>query len=79
MNNIRHLMQTIPSSEPGLTLYSNHMLWEFMSLHEDRIVQLRCEHLRAARATDFLAGLIDQHEKIAVLLRTQLENMIGQN
>ena len=73
------------SSASGPGLYSDHMLAELLALQErDDRRQLRLERLRVADSADFLTdmidhfltGVIDQHEKAAVLLRTQLENDI---
>ncbi|HXB02998.1 MAG TPA: hypothetical protein VNV15_09310 [Opitutaceae bacterium] len=70
------------SSDLGSSLYSDHMLAELLALQEGMIAQLRLERLRIADTADFLTdmvdhfltGVIDQHEKAAALLRTQLEN-----
>jgi hypothetical protein len=70
------------SSDLGSSLYSDHMLAELLALQEGMIAQLRLERLRVADTADFLTdmvdrfltGVIDQHEKAAALLRTQLEN-----
>ena len=55
------------------------MLSELLALHEEMIVQLRTdsdaclERFKDAGTADFLTGLMTQHEKIAWLLRAQLE------
>jgi hypothetical protein len=69
------------SSDSVSGLYSDHMLAELLALQEGMIAQLRLERLRVADTADFLTGMIDhfltgvidQHEKAAALLRTQLE------
>jgi hypothetical protein len=69
-------------SESGPGLYSDHMLAELLALQEGMIAQLRLERLRVADTADFLTdmidhfltGAIDQHEKAAALLRTQLNS-----
>jgi hypothetical protein len=83
MNNV---LPIVPAgrtfSDSDLGLYSDHMLVELLALQEEMIAQLRLERLRAADTADFLTGMIDhfltgvidQHEKAAALLRTQLEN-----
>ena len=71
---------TFSNSGPGL--YSDHMLAELLALQEGMIAQLRLERLQIADTADFLTdmidhfltGVIDQHEKAAAMLRTQLEN-----
>jgi hypothetical protein len=70
------------SSDPGSGLYSDHMLAELLALQEGMIAQLRLERLKVTDPTNFLTdmidhfftGVIDQHEKTAAMLRTQLEN-----
>jgi hypothetical protein len=70
------------SSDSGSGLYSDHMLAELLALQEGMIAQLRLERLRVADTADFLTDMIDhfltsvidQHEKAAAMLRTQLEN-----
>lgn len=59
---------------PGAGLYSDQMLAELLALHEEMIAQLRLERLGAVGSTDFLTGMIAQHEKAAAMLRAQLEN-----
>ena len=55
------------------------LLAELLALHEDLIVQLRSdgdactERFKDAGTADFLTGLMEQHEKAAWMLRSQLE------
>jgi hypothetical protein len=48
------------------------MLLELLALNEEMILQLRRERMEVAGTTDFLNGLISQHEQIAATLREQL-------
>ncbi len=67
------------SADPGIGLAAEHMLAELLALHEEMIVQLRTdseaclERFKDAGTTDFLTGLMERHEKIAWMLRAQLE------
>ncbi len=67
------------SADPGIGLAAEHMLAELLALHEELIVQLRTdseactERFKDAGTADFLTGLMEQHEKIAWMLRSQLE------
>ena len=66
------------SADPGIDLASDHMLSELLALHEDLAIQLRKDAASAERlgdigTTDFLTGLLEQHEKTAWMLRAQLE------
>ena len=73
MNNVLSLVHSarlLP--EPGAILYSDHMLAELAALHDDMVGQLRLECLRVVGSTGFLTGLIEQHEKTAAELRSQL-------
>jgi starvation-inducible DNA-binding protein len=68
------------SADPGVGLPAEHMLAELLALHEELIVQLRsdskacAEQFNDAGTSDFLTGLMEQHEKAAWMLRAQLEN-----
>jgi starvation-inducible DNA-binding protein len=72
------------SADPGVDLPAEHMLSELLALHEEMIVQLRCDREACAKrykdggTTDFLTGLMEQHERVAWMLRTQLETEEGQ-
>jgi predicted 2-oxoglutarate/Fe(II)-dependent dioxygenase YbiX len=62
----------------GSNLYSDHMLTNLLSLHEDMAVQLRTDAactsgLQPSGAAAFLAGMLSQHEQAASQLRTQLK------
>jgi starvation-inducible DNA-binding protein len=67
------------SADPGIGLAAEHMLAELLALHEEMIVQLRTdseactERFKDAGTADFLTGLMKRHEKIAWMLRAQLE------
>jgi starvation-inducible DNA-binding protein len=67
------------SADPGIDLAAEHMIAELLALHEDLIVQLRKDSMECntrfkdAGTTDFLTGLMEQHEKTAWMLRAQLE------
>jgi len=54
---------------------SNQMLSELLALNEEMIVQLRVERTEAAGRTDFITGMIAQHENVAAKLRAQLRNL----
>lgn len=73
MNNVLSLVQSAHlSPEPGAILYSDHMLAELAALHDDMIAQLRLDCLRFVESTNFLSGMIAQHEKTAAELRAHL-------
>jgi starvation-inducible DNA-binding protein len=67
------------SADPGIGLAAEHMLSELLALHEEMIVQLRTdsescmETFKDAGTADFLTGLMAHHEKLAWMLRAQLE------
>ena len=67
------------SADPGIGLSAEHMLSELLALHEETIVQLRTDsdacidRYNDAGTADFLTGLMEQHEKVAWMLRAQLE------
>lgn len=67
------------SADPGIGLSAEHMLSELLALHEDLIVQLRIDtesctgKFKDAGTGDFLTGLMERHEKVAWMLRAQLE------
>jgi hypothetical protein len=54
-------------------LRSDRMLNELLALNEEMVVQLRLERLSTVGTTDFIASMIDQHEKAASRLRMQLK------
>jgi hypothetical protein len=69
-------------SDSGPGLYSDHMLAELLALQEGMIADLRLERLRVADIAEslaemidyYLAGVIDQHEKAAAMLRPRSKN-----
>ena len=67
------------SADPGIDLSAEHMFSELLALHEEMIVQLRAdseaclERYHDAGTADFLTGLMAQHEKLAWMLRAELE------
>jgi hypothetical protein len=74
MNHVLSFVQAArTSSDPGHSLYSNHMLAELLALHEEMIVQLRLERPGVVGSADFHTGMIDQQEKTAAMLRAKLE------
>ena len=75
MNQVLALVQAAhASASPFSDNYSDHMLSELLALHEDMIGQLHRERVEIADSGDFIAGMIAQHEKSAVMLRSLLEN-----
>ncbi len=66
-------------TDAGTGLSAEHVIWELLSLHEEMIVQLfaareACtERYQDADTADFLAGLMEQHQKIAWRLRAEFE------
>jgi uncharacterized protein (DUF305 family) len=46
---------------------------ELLRLHEEMVDQLRLERLSGVGSTDFIRGMIAQHEAAAAMLRAQLE------
>ena len=67
------------SADAGMGLAAEHMLAELLAVHEEMIVQLRTDsescttRYQDAGTADFLTGLMERHEKIAWMLRAQLE------
>jgi starvation-inducible DNA-binding protein len=67
------------SADPGIGLSAEHMFSELLALHEEMIVQLRTDseactdRYRDAGTADFLTGLMARHEKVAWMLRAELE------
>lgn len=49
------------------------MLIELLALNDEMIEQLHFERREVPGTTDFLTGMIAQHEKAAASLREQLE------
>jgi hypothetical protein len=74
MNNVLSLVQTLRQPPPAARVLSaESMAAELLTLHEEMIGQLRLERLSAVGSTVFIRGMIAQHERAAVMLRTQLE------
>ena len=67
------------SADSGIDLSDEHMLSELLALHEEMIVQLRTDaesctvRFKDAGTADFLTGLMERHEKMAWMIRAQLE------
>ncbi len=67
------------SADPGIGLSAEHMFSELLSLHEEMIVQLRTDseactaRYHDAGTADFFTGLMAEHEKMAWMLRAELE------
>jgi starvation-inducible DNA-binding protein len=67
------------SAAPGAGLGAMQMISGLLTLHEDLIIRLRSDSVACAArfndagTSDFLVGLMMQHEKTAWLLRAQLE------
>ena len=75
MNHVLSLVQAARrSSDPRPRLRSDRMLAELLALHDEMVEQLRLERRGGADHAGFLAGMIEQHEKTAALLRAKLEN-----
>lgn len=56
---------------------SNLLLVELLSLNEEMIVQLHLERLSETGTAGFLTKMIEQHEKAAALLRSQLATHVS--
>lgn len=61
-----------PDPAPAPERFSAHVLAELLALNEEMIEQLCLERVTSVGRADFLTGMINQHEKTAALLRTQL-------
>jgi starvation-inducible DNA-binding protein len=67
------------SADPGIGLSPEHMFSELLALHEEMIVQLRTDadacitRYHDAGTADFLTSLMAQHEKMAWMLRAEIE------
>ncbi|HEY4989226.1 MAG TPA: hypothetical protein VII09_05425 [Opitutaceae bacterium] len=64
--------RTAPASAPSV-LQSDRMLNELLALNDEMIEQLHFERREVPGTTDFLTGMIEQHEKAAASPREQLE------
>jgi starvation-inducible DNA-binding protein len=72
------------SSEPGAAMPAEEMIAAMLALHEDAARQLRvdietCERLQDAGTTDFLTGVLEEHEKSAWMLRAMMEDEAGES
>lgn len=75
MNNVRSIAQgTGTPFGFGLTLNSDAKLAELLTLHEEMIGQLRIDRLNGLATSDFVKGMIEQHETAAARLRAQLQH-----
>ncbi len=67
------------SANPGIDLPAEQMFSELLSLHEGLVGQLRTdsqaclERFNDTGTADFLTGLMEEHEKLAWMLRAELE------
>lgn len=57
---------------PSSARCSNQLLMELLALNEEMIGQLHLERPSGAGTAGFLTKMIEQHEKAAALLRSQL-------
>ncbi len=71
------------SADPGYGLSATRMLQSLLELHESMILRLRTDseacanRFKEAGTADFLTGLMRWHEKVAWMLRAQLENPVA--
>ena|SRR5215207_7918371 len=73
MNKVLSLVRaTRHSFGPGPGLLSDPMFSELLHLHEEMIAQLRLERVKGVVTSEFLSGMIDQHEYAAAKLRVHL-------
>ena len=68
-----------PAEYPNIFTSANRMLENLLNDHETIIRQLRkdletCDQLGDAGTTDFLTGIMEEHEKMAWMLRSFLES-----
>ena len=73
-NNVLSLVQA--SRHPfdfASTASAESMLTELLILHEQMVAQLRLQRLSTVGTTEFLRGMIEQHERAVGMLRAQLE------
>jgi len=66
------LLAAAPAPVKGASRRSERMLAELLALNEEMVVQLRLEGLSSVGSTDFIVAMMEQHEKAAARLRTQL-------
>lgn len=54
--------------------FSDYMLFELLTMHEELIERLRIERLGGVNNDDFLTGMIEEHEKAATMIRALIES-----
>jgi len=73
MNNV---IPFLPASSQAATaapgLFSDYMLLELLTMHEELLARLRCERDEGEDRSDFLAVIIEQHEKSSTLIHALL-------
>jgi len=62
------------SPDPASRPYSDYMLYELLSLHEEKSVVHRLERAKVRSTADFLTGVIEHHENTAASLRLLLDD-----
>jgi uncharacterized protein (DUF305 family) len=72
--NVLPFVQTAdPSARRNPARCSQQLLAELLALNLEMIEQLHVERMSVAGTADFIATMINHHEKAAELLRAQLE------
>jgi hypothetical protein len=61
-------------AKQGAARRSDRMLSELLELNKEMIAQLRLERQEVAGTTNFITGLIGDHEKAVARLRAQLKS-----
>jgi hypothetical protein len=75
VNEVLLLLRTARASSGGVqSIPTEKLLEEILRLHEEMIEQLLIERLGVVACSDFIAGIIEQHEKAAADIRLRLEN-----
>ncbi len=78
MNQVLSLVRTARNpAATDVSLHSEHMLGEFLSLHQETLAQLRREQRGATDLLAFLDGMIAQHERAIGTIRAQLEEALA--
>lgn len=62
----------LPAPGPATAPGHHTLLVELLALNEEMIRQLEVERRSATGTPDFLTAMIDQHARVAALLRSQL-------
>lgn len=74
MNRVLALVQSARNSATAdVGLRSESMLVALLALHEQTLAQLNLERLGAAEVSEFLNGMIAQHENAVRVIRAELE------